>query len=90
MLMYWAQLMVWAIVSLIALWAFVDCVFRPAAAFPAVERQTKSMWLLFTALAVVVIVLLGNFLGILGYMAVIVSAFYLADVRGKVIAITRR
>ena len=59
----------------------------PQAAFPAVERQSKVAWGLFTGIAAAIIFLFGaiNFLGIVG---VVVTMFYLVDVRPKVREIT--
>lgn len=69
------------------LYALVDAVRRPTAAFPAVERQSKTAWLIFLAIAAGVIFVFGavHFLGIIG---VIVTMFYLVDVRPKVREIT--
>ena len=82
--------MTWALNILflaVAVFALVDVLRRPAQAFPAVERQTKVAWGLFTGIAAGVILLFGaiNFLGIVG---VIVTMFYLVDVRPKVREIT--
>ena len=41
----------------LVVWALIDCVFRPAAAFPAIERQTKVAWLTFLGIATVVVFL---------------------------------
>ena len=70
-----------------ALFALVDAIRRPTAAFPAVERQSKVAWLVFLAISASVIFFFGavQFLGIIG---VIVTMFYLVDVRPKVREIT--
>ncbi len=70
-----------------ALFALVDAIRRPTAAFPAVERQSKVAWLVFLAISAGVIFFFGavQFLGIIG---VIVTMFYLVDVRPKVREIT--
>lgn len=67
------------------LWGFIDCLIRPAAAFPAVDRQTRVAWLTFIALAGLFIVVGGMFLGVLSMVLV---AYYFVDVRAKVMAIT--
>jgi hypothetical protein len=71
----------------IAVFALVDVLRRPTEAFPAVERQTKLAWGIFTAISAAIIFVFGaiNFLGIIG---VIVTMFYLVDVRPKVREIT--
>lgn len=62
--------------------AIVDLIRRPADAFPAVDRQSKVMWSIFLAMAFLVILLFGiNLLGIVG---VIVTMFYLVDVRTRI------
>ncbi|MCU0278264.1 MAG: DUF2516 family protein [Candidatus Nanopelagicales bacterium] len=67
----------------LALFALVDVLRRPTQAFPAVERQSKIAWALFTGISAAVIFIFGavNFLGIIG---VIVTMFYFVDVRPKV------
>ena len=45
------MLVLWVLTLGLKVFAFVDCVRRPAAAFPAVGRQTKPLWLILTALA---------------------------------------
>lgn len=71
----------------VAVFSFVDVLRRPQQAFPAVERQTKVAWAIFTGLSALIIFVTGavNFLGIIG---VIVTLFYLVDVRPKVREIT--
>lgn len=71
----------------LAVFALIDVLRRPAAAFPAVERQTKVAWGIFMGLAAVIIFAFGaiDFLGIIG---VIVTMFYFVDVRPKVREIT--
>lgn len=73
----------------ISLFALVDVLRRPTQAFPAVDRQSKVAWAIFMAISAAVIFVFGavNFLGIIG---VIVTMFYLVDVRPKVQEITGR
>ena len=76
------------ILALVA-WALIDCVFRPAAAFPAIERQTKIAWIAFLAIATVIVFFFGG-ISLIGMLGVVVAVYYLVDVRTKVLAITRR
>lgn len=62
-------------------WALVDCVSRKAAAFPAAGKLTKPTWVLMTALALIVVVLLRDVTNLVSYIAIIISSVYLADVR---------
>ena len=41
----------WVVFGVVKIWAFVDCVRRPAAAFPAVGRVSKVLWLILTGVA---------------------------------------
>jgi hypothetical protein len=70
-------------------WAFVDAVRRPAAAFLAVGKQTKPIWLIILGVATVVGIgysSLGgiSLVGILPLAAFVAAAIYLTDVRPKV------
>ncbi|WP_245999921.1 DUF2516 family protein [Nocardioides pocheonensis] len=73
---------------LVKLWALVDAVLRPAAAFPAADKLTKAAWLWILGLAFVVdLVLASMFLMLAGTIAAFV---YLLDVRPAVASLTRR
>lgn len=67
--------------------AFVTVLLSPAQAFPAIGRQTKIAWAIFTGLSALVILWQGalNFLGIIG---VVCTIFYFVDVRPKVRELT--
>jgi uncharacterized membrane protein YdcZ (DUF606 family) len=71
----------------LAAFSLIDVLRRPTEAFPAVERQSKVAWAAFLGISAAVIFIFGavNFLGIVG---VIVTMFYLVDVRPKVREIT--
>lgn len=83
-------LLIWALNILflgMTIFALVDVVRRPAEAFPAVDRQTKTSWLIFLALSLGILVYFTpvSFLGIMG---VVVTMLYLVDVRPRVREIT--
>jgi hypothetical protein len=71
-------------------WAFVDALRRPAAAFVASAKQTRPLWLIILGVASVI----GLFtcavsrgfsaVGILSIAAFVAAAIYLTDVRPKV------
>lgn len=73
----------------LSLWALIDCILRPSAAFPAVDRQTKVAWIAFLAIGTVLVFWFGG-ISLLGMLGVIVAVYYLVDVRTKVLEITRR
>ena len=84
-LYYWTfTILFWAAIALRA-WAFVDCLTRKAAAFPAVDKLTKPAWLLILAVSGAV----GSLAGPVDYsplslISIIIAAVYLADVRPAV------
>lgn len=84
-----AMFVVNILLMLLGAWALVDCIMRPAAAFPAVERQTKVAWIIFLVIALGILVYFGG-ISLLGLLAVVVTVYYLVDVRTKVLEITRR
>jgi hypothetical protein len=82
--------MSWVGLALLAvkLWALVDAVIRPAPAFVAAEKLTKTAWLWILGLAFAVDILLPSmFLMLAGTVAAFV---YLLDVRPAVASMTRR
>jgi hypothetical protein len=67
-------------------WALVDAVRRPAGAFVAAGKRTKTFWVAITAVAAAIGFVSLPFvdLGFLGILAVVGAAVYLADVRPAV------
>ena len=73
----------------VEVWAFVDAVRRPAAAFPAAGKQTKPLWLVILGVAAVIGLwssTLGgpNLVSLFPIIAFVAAAIYLTDVRPKV------
>lgn len=64
------------------IWALVDAISRPAAAFPAAGKLTKVAWIVILALSVA----LGgtNVLGLFGLLGLVAAIVYLVDVRPAV------
>jgi hypothetical protein len=87
---FWAL----AVAALIVeVWAFVDAVMRPAAAFPAAGKQTKPLWLIILGVAAAIGLYsatrpmtsgISIAVNILPVAAFIAAAIYLTDVRPKV------
>ncbi len=68
-------------------WAFIDAIIRPAQAFTAAGKQTKTIWLIILGVAFVLglsAAAYGGVTGILSVAAFVAAAIYLADVRPKV------
>ena len=73
----------------VEVWAFVDAVRRPTAAFPAAGKQTKPLWLVILGVAAVIGLwssTLGgpNLVSLFPIIAFVAAAIYLTDVRPKV------
>jgi hypothetical protein len=89
-LYYWTDhALFYAFIALRA-WAFVDCLGRKAAAFPAVDKLTKPAWLAILLISGALGTLLGeptgpsNVAGVFSLVSLVVAGVYLADVRPAV------
>ncbi len=78
----------WAITLAVKAYAVIDCVRRPAAAFPAVGRQTKVLWMLLTGLGALAGILRDLTLTIFGIAGIVIALIYLFDVRTRIVDIT--
>ena len=68
-------------------WAFIDAITRPAQAFLAAGKLTKTKWLLILGIAFVLglyAAAYGSAIGFLSVIAFVAAAVYLSDVRPKV------
>jgi NO-binding membrane sensor protein with MHYT domain len=83
-------LAMWVVTLAAKGFAFVDCLRRPAEAFPAVGRQSKALWLILTGLAAGTGFFPGFTLNLIGLAGITVALIYLFDVRTKIIDITSR
>ncbi|MEI8260315.1 MAG: DUF2516 family protein [Actinomycetes bacterium] len=83
-------LIIWVVTVALKGFAFIDCLRRPAAAFPAVSRQSKVLWLIITGLALLLGLLPSFVLNIFGLAGIVAALVYVFDVRQRIINITRR
>jgi NO-binding membrane sensor protein with MHYT domain len=83
-------LALWVVTLGVKAFAFIDCLRRSPAAFPAVGRQTKPLWLILTGLAAGTGVFPGFTLNLVGLAGIVIALVYLFDVRIKIIDITTR
>ncbi|MGH3277805.1 MAG: DUF2516 family protein [Trebonia sp.] len=68
-------------------WAFVDAITRPAQAYLAAGKLTKTKWLLILGIAFVLGLYSAAYGGVTGFLSVaafVAAAIYLSDVRPKV------
>jgi len=80
---------VWIAFLVLEIWAFVDCARRNPQLFPAIERQTKPLWLILTGLAVLVTFVLGA-LNLFGLAGIVIALVYLYDLRPRMAEIMQR
>jgi hypothetical protein len=83
---HWIDRILLVVSVALRVWAFVDCVFRKARAFPAVNKLTKVAWLaiLFVSGVVGTLVYPTSPLNLIGSASVVVALVYLCDVRPAV------
>jgi hypothetical protein len=65
-------------------YAFVDCLRRPEAAFVAHGKLTKPAWLAITGIAALLQLAFGGVLGLLPALGAVAAIVYLVDVRPAV------
>jgi hypothetical protein len=72
-------------ILVLVVWALIDAVTRPPAAFVAAGKQTKQIWLAILGVSLLLCLLgLGGYLGILGAVIAVAAIVYLVDVRPAV------
>jgi Protein of unknown function (DUF2516) len=73
---------------IVEIWAFIDVLRRPPAAFVAAGKQTKPLWMIIlgvaTAIGLYGVAYGVSLISILPLAAFIAAAIYLTDVRPKV------
>lgn len=74
----------------VKIFAFVDAVTRPPAAFVAAEKLTKPAWLLILGLTVVTSLLWQSPLGLFSIIGTVAAFVYVLDVRPALASVTRR
>ncbi|MDP9497175.1 MAG: DUF2516 family protein [Actinomycetota bacterium] len=80
-----ALLLVVSLVLLVlSVWALVDALIRPTAAFPAAGKLTKPVWVGILAVCVALSLLGVSALGLLGGAIAVATIVYLVDVRPAV------
>jgi hypothetical protein len=80
---------VYLVFAVLKVWAFVDCVRRPEAAFPAVDRQSKTLWLILTGIAALT-GLVFDPLGLFGIAGIVIALLYLFEIRPRIMELTGR
>jgi hypothetical protein len=79
---------VYLVLTLVKVFAFIDAATRPAEAFTAADKMTKPAWLLILGLAVACDLLLGSLL--LRLFGTVAAFVYILDARPALASVTRR
>lgn len=84
-------LVFFVVILALTVWALVDCLTRPARAFPAADKRTRPFWVGILVAAVVVAFLAvpvgfgsSSFFQFLALLAAVAAVVYLVDVRPAV------
>jgi hypothetical protein len=72
----------------VKMWALIDALLRPAQAFVAADKLTKTAWLWILALTLAAHLLLSSL--IFGLVGTVAAFVYILDVKPAVAALTRR
>ncbi|MGA0209866.1 MAG: DUF2516 family protein [Candidatus Nanopelagicales bacterium] len=70
--------------------AFVECLRAPTAAFPAIGRQSKVLWLILTGLALLTGLAPNLTLTLFGIAGAVIALIYVFDIRPRIKSITGR
>jgi hypothetical protein len=84
------MLAIYVLFAGLKVWAFVDVARRPQQAFPAVDRQTKTLWLILTGIAALTGLAPLNPVGLIGIAGVVIALLYLFEIRPRIKEITGR
>jgi len=79
----------WIALTGLQVWALIDCARRPAQAFPAIDRKSKTLWLALTGAALGTGLIFRSPFGLFGIAGAVVTLVYLFDVRPKIIEIMK-
>lgn len=82
-------LVLWLAALGATIFALIHAVRQRADAFPAVDKQTKPIWLAILGVATLLLLLQPGGLGLLTFVSIIATGIYLADVRPKVDEVQR-
>ena len=80
----------WVVLLGLKGFAFVDCLRAPSAAFPAIGRQSKILWLILTGLALLTGLAPNLTLSLFGIAGAVIALIYMFDIRPRIKSITGR
>lgn len=83
-------LVLWVLLLGVKAFAFVECLRAPTAAFPAIGRQSKVLWLILTGLALLTGLAPNLTLTLFGIAGAVIALIYVFDIRPRIKSITGR
>ncbi|MGA1145917.1 MAG: DUF2516 family protein [Candidatus Nanopelagicales bacterium] len=83
-------LVLWVLLLGVKGFAFVECLRAPTAAFPAIGRQSKVLWLILTGLALLTGLAPNLTLTLFGIAGAVIALIYVFDIRPRIKSITGR
>jgi len=84
------QLVLFVIIAALEVFALVDAVLRPGAAFTAADKLTKPAWLLILGVSLVSCLAFQSPASFIVLLGLVAGGVYLVDVRPALAAVTRR
>ena len=83
-------LALWIVLLGLKGFAFVECLRAPTAAFPAIGRQSKILWLILTGLALLAGLNWEWTVNLVGIAGAVIALIYVFDIRPRIKSITGR
>ena len=74
----------------VKIWAFVDALMRPAAAYVAADKMTKNAWLLILGLTVATALVWPRPMGLFSIIGIVAAFVYILDAKPALAEVTRR
>lgn len=78
------------LMAALELFALVDALIRPAAAYAAADKLSKPGWLVILVLSLLTCLAIRSPMNIIGLLGAVAAGVYVADVRPALASITRR
>jgi hypothetical protein len=78
------------LMAALELFALVDALIRPAAAYAAADKLSKTGWLVILVLSLLTCLAIRSPMNIVGLLGAVAAGVYVADVRPALASVTRR
>lgn len=82
--------LVFLALAIVKVWALIDAISRPPAAFVAADKQTKAAWLWILGLSLVAHLIFVRPYSLLSILGTVAAFVYILDAKPALAAVTRR